>query len=222
METILIIDDDVAIGNLEQEVLEREGYLVQRAYSGTEALLLLKEKKPDLILLDLMLPGMSGEGILPQIQGIPVIVVSAKTAVEDKVELLLGGAVDYLTKPFDTKELLARIKVRLREKSSPRLSPVYTYEELTIDTASHSVCVAKKQINLTRTEYAILKLLMQNPEQVIAKSVLLDRISMDTPDCTENSLKTHISHLRSKLREASGKDYVESVWGIGFRLKGTS
>ena len=222
METILIIDDDVAIGNLEQEVLEWEGYLVQRAYSGTEALLLLKEKKPDLILLDLMLPGMSGEDILPQIQGIPVIIVSAKTAVEDKVELLLGGAVDYLTKPFDTKELLARIAVRLREKSSLRLSPVYTYEELTIDTASHSVCVAKKQINLTRTEYAILKLLMQNPEQVIAKSVLLDCISMDTPDCTENSLKTHISHLRSKLREASGKDYVESVWGIGFRLKGTS
>lgn len=222
METILIIDDDVAIGNLEQEVLEREGYLVQRAYSGTEALLLLKEKKPYLILLDLMLPGMSGEDILPQIQGIPVIVVSAKTAVEDKVELLLGGAVDYLTKPFDTKELLARLAVRLREKSSPRLSPVYTYEELTIDTASHSVCVAEKQINLTRTEYAILKLLMQNPEQVIAKSVLLDCISMDTPDCTENSLKTHISHLRSKLREASGKDYVESVWGIGFRLKGTS
>ena len=152
-----------------------------------------------------MLPGMSGEDILPQIQGIPVIVVSAKTAVEDKVELLLGGAVDYLTKPFDTKELLARIAVRLREKSSPRLSPVYTYEELTIDTASHSVCVAGKQINLTRTEYAILKLLMQNPEQVIAKSVLLDCISMDTPDCTENSLKTHISHLRSKLREVSGK-----------------
>lgn len=180
---------------------------MQRAYSGTEALLLLKEKKPDLILLDLMLPGMSGEDILPQIQGIPVIVVSAKTAVEDKVELLLGGAVDYLIKPFDTKELLARIAVRLREKSSPRLSPVYTYEELTIDTASHSVCVAEKQINLTRTEYAILKLLMQNPEQVIAKSVLLDCISMDTPDCTENSLKTHISHLRSKLREVSGKHH---------------
>ena len=87
------------------------------------------------------------------------------------MELLLGGAVDYLTKPFDTKELLARIKVRLR--SSPRLSPVYTYEELTIDTASHSVCVAGKQVNLTRTEYAILKLLMQNPKQVIAKSVFL-------------------------------------------------
>ena len=208
METILIIDDDVAIGNLEQEVLEREGYLVQRAYSGTEALLLLKEKKPDLILLDLMLPGMSGEDILPQIQGIPVIVVSAKTAVEDKVELLLGGAVDYLTKPFDMKELLARIKVRLREKSSLRLSPVYTYEELTIDTASHSVCVAEKQINLTRTEYAILKLLMQNPEQVIAKSVLLDCISMDTPDCTENSLKDlsqKLWDIKDRLLHEGGK-----------------
>lgn len=86
-------------------------------------------------------------------------------------------------------------------------------------TESHAVCVAGKQVNLTRTEYAILKLLIQNPKQVIAKSVLLDRISIDTPDCTENSLKTHISHLRSKLREASGNDYVESVWGIGFRLK---
>lgn len=219
MQTILIIDDDVTIGNLEQEVLERAGYAVQRAYSGTEALLLLKESKPALVLLDLMLPGLSGEELLPQIQGIPVIVVSAKTTVEDKVDLLLGGAADYLTKPFDTKELLARIAVCLREKSGPSLAAVYTCGELTVDTASHSVSVCGEQVALTRTEYAILKLLIQNSGQVIAKSVLLDRISMDTPDCTENSLKTHMSHLRSKLREVSGKDYVESVWGIGFRLK---
>ena len=108
MQSILIIDDDVSIGNLEQDVLEREGYAVQRAYSGTEALLLLKENKPDLILLDLMLPGISGEELLPQIQEIPVIIISAKAAVEDKVGMLLGGAVDYMTKPFDTKEMLAR------------------------------------------------------------------------------------------------------------------
>lgn len=115
MQTILIIDDDAAIGNLEQEVLERAGYAVQRAYSGTEALLLLRSSRPDLILLDLMLPGLSGEEVLPKIQGIPVIVVSARAAVQDKVDLLLGGAADYLTKPFDTKELLARVAVRLRE-----------------------------------------------------------------------------------------------------------
>ena len=219
MQTILIIDDDAAIGNLEQEVLEREDYAVQRAYSGTEALLLLKSSRPDLILLDLMLPGLSGEEVLPQLQGIPAIVVSAKTAVQDKVELLLGGAADYLTKPFDTKELLARVAVRLREASRSPLATVYTCGSLTLDTASHEVCVGDVQVQLTRTEYAILKLLMQNPGQVLAKSVLLERIAADTPDCTESSLKTHVSHLRTKLRAAADRDYLEAVWGIGFRLR---
>ena len=222
MQTILIIDDDISIGNLEQEVLERSGYSVMRAYSGTEALLILKDRRPDLVLLDLMLPGLSGEEVLPRLRGIPVIVVSAKADTENKVALLLGGAADYLTKPFDTKELLARIAVRLREQSASPLSAVYTCGELSLDSSSHSVSIDEAPISLTRTEYAILKLLMQNPDKVIAKSVILDRISADTPDCTESSLKTHVSHLRSKLREKSGKDYVESVWGIGFKLSGQS
>lgn len=222
MKTILIIDDDTAIGDLEQEVLERTGYAVLRAYSGTEALLLLKNSRPDLILLDLMLPGLSGEELLPQIQWIPVIVVSAKTAVRDKVGLLLGGATDYLTKPFDTKELLARITVRLREASCSPLAAVYTCGSLTLDTVSHEVHAAGSPVQLTRTEYAILKLLIQNPGQVLAKSVLLDRISADTPDCTETSLKTHVSNLRGKLRDITGHDHIEAVWGIGFRLTGES
>ena len=219
MQSILIIDDDQTIGNLEQEVLEREGYAVLRAYSGTEAQMLLKNVRPNLILLDLMLPGLSGEELLPQLRGIPVIVVSAKAAVQDKVSLLLGGAADYLTKPFDTKELLARIAVRLREAVHSPLVPVLTCGDLTLDTSSHEVRLAGVPVTLTRTEYAILKLLMRNPGQVLAKSVLLDRIAEDTPDCTENSLKTHISNLRGKLRDTSGKDYIEAVWGIGFRLK---
>lgn len=218
MQTILIIDDDAAIGDLEQEVLARAGYAVLRAYSGTEALLLLRSSRPDLILLDLMLPGLSGEEVLPQIRGIPVIVVSARASVQDKVALLLGGAADYLTKPFDTKELLARVAVRLREASRSPLAAVCTCGDLTLDMASHAVRVGGVPVQLTRTEYAILKLLMQNPGQVLAKSVLLDRISEDTPDCTENSLKTHISNLRGKLRGASGRDYIEAVWVIGFRL----
>ena len=179
----------------------------------------LKSSRPDLILLDLMLPGLSGEEVLPRIQGIPVIVVSAKTAVQDNVNLLLGGAADYLTKPFDTKELLARVAVRLREAARSPLAAVYTCGSLTLDTASHEVRAGDVPVQLTRTEYAILKLLMRNPGQVLAKSVLLDRISADTPDCTESSLKTHIGNLRGKLRQASGHDYVEAVWGIGFRLK---
>ena len=218
MQSILIIDDDQTIGNLEQEVLEREGYAVLRAYSGTEAQMLLKNVRPNLILLDLMLPGLSGEELLPQLRGIPVIVVSAKAAVQDKVSLLLGGAADYLTKPFDTKELLARIAVRLREAVHSPLVPVLTCGDLTLDTSSHEVRLAGVPVTLTRTEYAILKLLMRNPGQVLAKSVLLDRIAEDTPDCTENSLKTHISNLRGKLRDTSGKEYIEAVWGIGFRL----
>ena len=189
MYSIMIIDDDESIGNMEQELLEREGYLVQRAYSGTEALLLLQQKRPDLILLDLMLPGMSGEKVLSQIQGIPIIVVSAKTDADSKVNLLLGGAVDYLTKPFDTKELLARINIRLRESMRTTQFPIYNYGELNIDETSRKVSLEDKTVNLTRTEFAILKLLIQNPGQVIAKSVLLDRISLDTPDCTENWIK---------------------------------
>lgn len=219
MQTILIIDDDISIGNLEQEVLEQAGYQVLRAYSGTEAVLLLKSCRPDLILLDLMLPGLSGEEVLPQIQNIPVIVVSAKTAVQNKVEMLTGGAVDYLTKPFATGELLARVALRMRERGDSALATVYRSGDLTLDAISHEVCAAGVPVTLTRTEYAILKLLMQNDGQVIAKSVLLERISEDTPDCTEGSLKTHISHLRGKLRAAAGKDYIEAVWGIGFRLK---
>lgn len=219
MQTILVIDDDVNIGNLEQEILEQEGYAVLRAYSGTEALLLLKDAHPSLALLDLMLPGLSGEELLPKLRGIPVIVVSAKSAVEDRVSLLLGGAADYLTKPFAAKELVARVAVRLRENAGTPLGIVYTCGELTMDTASRCVTAAGTAVPLTRTEYAILKLLMQNPGQAIAKSALLDRIGSDTPDCTESSLKTHISHLRAKLRGASGKDYIESVWGIGFCLE---
>lgn len=172
--------------------------------------------------MDLMLPGISGEELLPQIQNIPVIVVSAKTGVDDKVGLLLGGAVDYMTKPFDTKELLARVAVRLKEYSCLVTADIYTYAELTLLEVSRAVTVGEKTASLTRTEFAILKLLIQNRGQVIAKSVLLDRISIDTPDCTENSLKTHISHLRGKLREISGKEYIEAVWGIGFRLNAES
>ena len=219
MQTILIIDDDETIGDLEQEVLTRAGYQTLRAYAGTEALLLLKEQQPDLILLDLMLPGLSGEALLPKLAGIPVIAVSAKAAVADKVSLLLGGAADYLTKPFETKELLARVAVRLRERQGAPLGAVYTCGPLRLDTASHAVTADGAPVVLTRTEYAILKLLLQNSGQVLARSVLLDRISADTPDCTERSLRQHISNLRRKLASHIGRDCIEAVWGIGFRLK---
>ncbi len=218
MKKILIVDDDIYIGNMLEEALTAEGYGIMRAYSGTEVLLFLKNTRPDLILLDLMLPGLSGEEVLTEIKDIPVIVVSAKIDVDDKVSLLLGGACDYVTKPFDLRELLARIAVQLRNNSANGTSPVLSFDDIVLDTVSHSVTVGNKAVKLTRTEYAILKLLMINGDGVIAKSVLLDKISADTPDCTESSLKIHISNLRRKLREAGDKNYIESVWGIGFKL----
>lgn len=220
MKTILIIDDDIHIGNMLEETLTKEGYRVLRAYSGTEALFVLSDTKPDLILLDLMLPGLNGEDLLPQIKGIPVIVVSAKIDIDNKVNLLLGGAVDYVTKPFHTKELLARIAIHLRStKQSAHAASLLTFDDITLNTDTHIVSVGDFDIKLTRTEYAILKLLMQNPTQVITKSLLLEHISADTPDCTESSLKMHISNLRKKLREGNDKDYIEAVWGIGFKLR---
>ncbi len=218
MKKIAIIDDDIHIGNMLAEVLTQEGYDVLRAYSGTEALYLLAQNKPDLVLLDLMLPGLSGEEVLTHIQNIPVIILSAKVDVQDKVNLLLSGADDYITKPFDIKELLARIAVQLRKSETQETNSALIIGELSLDRMSLVLAVKGQEIRLTRTEYAIIKLLMENPRQVIAKSVLLERISADTPDCTERSLKQHVSNLRKKMQDVSGVDYIETVWGIGFKL----
>lgn len=219
MINILIVDDDMHIGNMLEETLTKNGYQVFRAYSGTECLLMLSNIKPDLVLLDLMLPGLNGEDVLPKIKGTPVIVVSAKADIDNKVDLLLGGAVDYVTKPFNMKELLARISVHLRNAESMLISSELVFENIVLNTNTHIVRIDNMETKLTRTEYAILKLLMQNPTQVVTKSLLLDRISADTPDCTESSLKMHISNLRKKLREISGRDYIEAVWGIGFKMR---
>lgn len=219
MKTIAIIEDDQHIGNILETNLTREGFDVLRAYSGTEALYLLSQNTPDLVLLDLMLPGLSGEEVLPKIKGIPVIVISAKVGIDNKVNLLLGGAADYITKPFDMQELLARIAVQFRKNNGQELAPVLKIDELRLEIASHEVTVNNIPIKLTRTEYAILKLLMKNPNQAISKSVILERICEDTPDCTDGSLKQHISNLRKKLRDVGGEDYIESVWGIGFKLR---
>ncbi len=218
MKHILIIDDDIHINNMLDDILQQEGYRVSHAYSGTEALLFMSKSKPNLILLDLMLPGLSGEEILPQIKNIPVIVMSAKVDVQDKVPLLLNGAVDYITKPFEIDELLARIVVQFRKMSNDTAERILEYRDILLNTSTHIVQAEGQRVRLTKTEFAILKLLMENPQQIITKTDLLDRISYDTPDCMESSLRVHISNLRKKLREVTGKDYIEAVWGIGFRM----
>ena len=216
MKTIYIIEDDQSIGDMLQEVLQKEGFLVQRAYSGTEAVFLLERGRPDLVLLDLMLPGLPGEELLERMQGVPVIVVSAKAGVDDKVDLLLRGAADYVTKPFELRELLARIQVQLRRCEQPA-GPALEAGGIRLDALSREAEVDGRPVHLTRTEYAILKLLLRNPGQAVSKAAILDSISLDTPDCTDASLKQHVSNLRKKLRQAGGRDFIQAVWGIGFR-----
>lgn len=218
MKTILIVEDDVDIHNLIKDILKKEKYHILDAYSGTEALMVIQRENINLILLDLMLPGLNGEEIVKQVKDIPIIVLSAKIALEDKVNVLLEGANDYITKPFAAEELLARIKVQLRINEDKNLNRQLKYKDMFLTDDNHTLSIKGKQIYLTKTEYAILKQLLLNPKQVVSKTKLLELISEDTLDCDENSLKVHISNIRKKIRNISQEEYIESVWGIGFKI----
>lgn len=216
MKKILIVDDDISIGNLLETALVKENYTVTRAYSGSEAVLFLEKNKVDLILLDLMLPGLSGEEVLQHISDTPVIVMSAKSEIGGKVDLLMNGAADYVTKPFNLQELLARIAVQLRgrEKTANELY----FNDIALNLEKHAVKVRDQFVKLTRTEFALLKILMQNPTNVVSRYKIMSILEEETPDCEESSLKTHIANLRAKLKRVSGKDYIEAIWGIGYKL----
>lgn len=217
MKNILVVEDDISIHSILQEILKNDGYNVIDAYSGSEAMMVLEKNQVDLILLDLMLPGINGEEIIKRNNHIPIIVLSAKISQEDKVECLLTGANDYITKPFNKDELLARIKVQLRINKNCNNELIF--KDLKLLNDNHTLLVKDTDVNLTKTEYAILKQLILNKSQVVTKSKLLDLISIDTEDCDENSLRVHISNLRRKIRKYSLNEYIESVWGIGFKLK---
>lgn len=218
MKTILVIDDDININNLLSEVLSKEGYNILRAWSGTEAIMILENNKPDLVLLDLMLPGLSGEEVFEKIKNIPVIIISAKPDFDNKIKLLKNGAADYMTKPFDIRELSARIELRLKERKSDSDSNEINLGEIVVDCEAHLIFVNDTLLKLTKTEYAILKLLCLNPNRLLTRSLILDRISEETLDCTESSLNVHICNIRKKLKEISGSEYIENIWGIGYKL----
>lgn len=218
METILIVEDNIDIHNFIKEVLEKKKYKVLDAYSGTEALMLIEKEDINLILLDLMLPGLNGEEIIKKIKNIPIIVISAKISPEDKVNVLLSGANDYITKPFNKEELLARIAVQLRINENKNINKELKYKDMFLNEENHTLYINNEQIYLTKTEYAILKQLLLNPKQVITKTRLIELINIDTLDGDENSLKVHISNIRRKIRNVTEDEYIESVWGIGYKM----
>lgn len=217
MEKILIVEDNIEIHNLIKNILEREKYIVYNAYSGTEALMILEKERIDLILLDLILPGKSGEEIIDIIKDVPIIVISAKISVQDKIKALLNGANDYITKPFDSDELVTRVKVQLRSKENKKNKELI-YKDMILKQDSRFLYIKDQKVYLTKTEFAILKQLILDPKQIVSKTRLLELISNDTLDGDENSLKVHISNIRKKIRSISEKEYIESVWGIGFKM----
>ena len=223
MKKILVVEDDVDIHLLIKDILEKERYKVISAYSGTEAILLIEKNDIDLILLDLMLPGLLGEEIIKKVKNIPIIVISAKISLEDKVNTLLSGANDYIVKPFEPKELLARIKVQLRMKNNKENKEL-KYKDMFLDKMTQTLYIKNNKINLTKTEYTILKQLLLNPKQIITKTKLIqilnenNKVSTKTQLYDENSLKVHISNIRKKIRNVTNNEYIESVWGIGFKL----
>lgn len=221
MDTIAVVEDDVLTGDMVSDILSAEGFQVLRAYSGTEALYLLRQNKADLVLLDLMLPGLDGEQVLAHIKDIPVIILSSRTDVEDKITLLNEGACDYITKPFSAEELIARILVQLRREKlrrEPQDQTLFSVGELSLDILSLELSMPSQSVKLTKTECLILKMLMKHPKYTLPRDSLLDSISYESPDCTERSLKQHIYNLRKKLDQINSPIQIETVRSVGFKL----
>ncbi len=223
---ILIVEDDNEINHMLTELLQSNGYVTQSAYSGTEALLYLEKQKPRAVILDLMLPGMTGEELLAKIKEMaadcPVLVASAIDDVRTRVGLLRAGADDYLVKPFDTEELLARLEVAFRRSDMPQGQSrgKLSFKDIVIESDEYRVTVSGQEVPLTRHEFLILELLVSNPNKVFTKSNIYESVWNEEFVGEENAVNVHISNLRQKLAKANGSEtYIQTVWGIGFKMK---
>lgn len=220
---ILIIEDDNDISQMLRELLTNENYSVNQAYSGTEALLLIERETFDLVLLDLMLPGLSGQEVMKQLRKnsyIPVICISAKDDKETKIELLKLGADDYIVKPFDTDELLARIEAQLRRYYAfSETKTTLNYAGLAMDADAMEVRLNHQMLTLTKREFQILELLMKYPRKVFTKANLYEHVWNDEFLGDDNTVNVHMSNLRNKLKEIDDtQEYIQTVWGIGFKM----
>ena len=226
MQKILIVEDDTNINNLLREALSKEGYSCEQAFSGTEAKLLLnmQEHGYELVLLDLMLPGIPGEAVLEEIRkkgNLPVIVLTAKDSLDEKVEVLTSGADDYITKPFEIREVLARVQVQLRRKEEKEtgIERDLSFKDMVLNRDTFQVRIDGRILSkITKQEFAILELLLRNPKQVFSKEDIFE-YAWDEPYMGETkTLVVHISNIRKKIKQVTSDEYIETVWGIGYRL----
>lgn len=223
MARILIVEDDEEISSLLGEYLSDRGHETVSAYDGLHALDIIREKQIDLVLLDIMLPFKSGDTVLTEIRNrftLPVIILSAKGTTQNKVELLHLGADDYVTKPFDLEEVLARVESNLRRVRYQREPErILQWGELTLDIGRNRAFLKGEELILTAKEYGILELLMEYPDKIFSKANLFESVWKEEFLCEDNTLNVHISNLRNKLKAVCPGEYIETVWGIGYRLR---
>lgn len=225
MPHILIIEDDTDINNAVAEYLSARGCRCTQAFSGTEGRLYWKQGGVDLIIADLMLPGLTGQQLLTGIRGedhssVPVIVLSARTALQDKVELLELGADDYLTKPFSLQELWLRVGVQLRHAGAAAAQTfVIQYKDWSIDPETRTLTVKGTPVSLTLHEYEIVALLAARPKKVFTRQEIYESVWQEQAFVEDKTINVHISNIRAKLRPTGTDDYIKTVWGIGFRLE---
>ena len=221
---ILVVEDDPDINNLLFKIVTDAGYDCRQAFSGSEAALLAEQYTYDLILLDLMLPGLTGEEFIERLrQGktMPIIVLSAKAGLEDRVNVLKLGADDFIPKPFDNAEVLARIEAQLRRYkkfSGEAAGETLRLGDLVLDRESVSVTAGGKEITLTVREFEILALLMEHPKKVFTREQIYERVWGEDYMGDDNTVNVHVSNLRSKLSKVSEREYIKTVWGIGFKM----
>ncbi|GGP11259.1 response regulator transcription factor [Oceanobacillus neutriphilus] len=223
---ILVVEDDNDINQLLCDIIRKSGYFPQPAFSGTEAMLYLEKQEWDMLLLDLMLPGMSGDEILAKIaeqSNIPVIIISAKADQETKIGMLRTGADDYITKPFDIEEVSARIDSHLRRYQRINKLPDtkrLVHKDIEIDQEAKAVFLQGEQLNFTAREYEILVLFLSSPKKVFTKKNLFESVWEEAYYGDDNIINVHISNIRNKLAAINpDEQYIETVWGMGYRLR---
>lgn len=222
---ILVVEDDNDINTLLCRIIKKSNYQPKAAYSGTEALIYLEQQNWDLVLLDLMLPGMAGEDVLEQIRekgNIPIIIISAKNEKETRIHTLRHGADDFISKPFDVDEVSARIDSLLRryKQMNTAQDVVLTHKDIQLNTDTKNVTVNGSAVTLTAREYKILFLLMRSPQKVFSKANVFESVWNEPFHGDDNTVNVHMSNLRNKLASVNPtEEYIETIWGMGYRMK---
>lgn len=220
---ILVVEDDNEINWMINEALMKEGYTCVGAHSGTEALLRLQKERYDLVILDLMLPGVDGKEVLTQARNftdIPFLVLSARDELDTKIDLLTLGANDYMTKPFELGELLVRVMVQLRISavSSSAGKCTLSYQELELDLDKKAFMVCGTPVSLTAQELKIMELFLKHPGKVFSKNEIYQYAWNDDYMGEDKTINVHISNIRQKIKKYTDREYIETVWGLGFRI----